>query len=582
VLKRHRLSERCLGSTHPPKVGGGFVRYLWHMEYVFFDQQARTAGNAAGGGAMAGRNAKGGAGVAVRTEEVPRLVTTGTTGTAGPARHAAAAPVVTAPAVVAPRILLVDEDTAIVNSLTHFLRSEGYGVDAAPDGTQAVEMLAATRYNLVITDVNMPRTNGLELLRTIRNHYPDVVVLVITGYGTIENAVDAVKMGAFEYLAKPIIDEEIRATVQKALKQQRLLSENFQLRQQLGLRFGLDNIVGHDYKMLKIFDLVEAVADSRTTVLMTGESGTGKSLIARAIHHRSPRAAKPFVEVSCGAIPETLLESELFGHVKGSFTGATYDKQGRFLVADGGTIFLDEINSASPSFQVKLLRVLQERRFEPVGSNQTVTVDARVILASNQDLAKLVEEGKFRQDLYYRINVVNIILPPLRGRLGDIPLLAEALLKKVTEETGRKVAGFTAEALDVMCRYTWPGNVRELENAIERAVVLTKRPLITPDDLPQQILDATAAHAGLSGPGARAMGNGGGGGGNPFEPWTPTPLHKAIELPEKQILLAALKANHWNRQVTAEQLDINRTTLYKKMKRYGMDVPEGAEGLIGE
>jgi DNA-binding NtrC family response regulator len=473
------------------------------------------------------------------------------------------------------RLLLVDDDPLIVNSLSEFLKLEGYAVDTASDGSLAIEMLAANRYNLVLTDVNMPRTNGLELLRTIRHQYPDVVVLVITGYGTIENAVEAVKMGAFEYLTKPIIDDEIRVTIQKALKQQTLLSENFQLRQQLGLRYGLDNIIGHDYKMLKVFDLVEAVADSRTTVLMTGESGTGKSLIARAIHHRSPRGGrvnKPFVEVSCGAIPEGLLESELFGHVKGSFTGATNDKQGRFLAADGGTIFLDEINSASPSFQVKLLRVLQERKFEPVGSNHTISVDVRVILASNQDLAKLVAEEKFRQDLYYRINVVNIILPPLRQRLGDIPLLADSFLKKFTQEMGRKTIGFTPEALDLMCRYTWPGNVRELENAVERAVVLTRRPLILPEDLPQQILDATSPSAvGGSSVGVAAVRPNG---ANPFEPWTPTPLDKALEGPEKQILLAALKANNWNRQATAEQLDINRTTLYKKMKRYGMDLPE--------
>jgi transcriptional regulator with PAS, ATPase and Fis domain len=326
--------------------------------------------------------------------------------------------------------------------------------------------------------------------------------------------------------------------------------------------------------MLKIFDLVEAVADSRTTVLMTGESGTGKSLIARAIHHRSPRRQKPFVEVSCGSIPETLLESELFGHVKGSFTGATFDKQGRFLAADGGTIFLDEINSASPAFQVKLLRVLQERKFEPVGSNTTLSVDTRVVLATNQDLAKLVEQNLFRQDLYYRINVVNILLPPLRQRLGDIPLLSEAFLKKLTLDMHRKVAGFTPDAMDIMCRYHWPGNVRELENAIERAVVLTKRPLITPDDLPQQVLDAVQRNGASSppspaGPGESAH-------ANPFEPWKPTPLKQAIEGPEKQILLAALKANQWNRQLTAEQLGINRTTLYKKMKRYGMDLPEGA------
>jgi DNA-binding NtrC family response regulator len=475
----------------------------------------------------------------------------------------------------AARLLLVDDDPLIVNSLSEFLKLEGYAVDTAPDGAQAIEMLATNRYSLVLTDVNMPRTNGLELLRKIRNHYPDVVVLVITGYGTIENAVEAVKMGAFEYLTKPIIDDEIRVTIQKALKQQTLLSENYLLKQQLGLRYGLDNIVGHDYKMLKIFDLVEAVADSRTTVLMTGESGTGKSLIARAIHHRSPRSNKPFVEVSCGSIPETLLESELFGHVKGSFTGATYDKQGRFLAADGGTIFLDEINSASPAFQVKLLRVLQEKKFEPVGSNQTITVDVRVILASNQDLAKLVAEHQFRQDLYYRINVVNIQLPPLRQRLGDIPLLSDAFLKKLTGEMNRKIAGFTPEAMDIMQRYTWPGNVRELENAIERAVVLTKRPLITPDDLPQQILDAVSGSDELvKGIGASVEGKGA------EIAWDGLPLHTALEGPEKAILLAALKANNWNRQLTAEKLDINRTTLYKKMKRYGLDLPEGADGLL--
>ncbi len=470
------------------------------------------------------------------------------------------------------RLLLVDDDPLIAGSLSEFLRLEGYTVDTAGDGAQAVEKLALQRYNLVLTDVNMPRSNGLELLRNIRTNYPDVVVLVITGYGTIENAVEAVKMGAFEYLTKPIIDDEIRVTIQKALKQQTLLSENYQLKQQLGLRYGLDNIIGHDYKMLKIFDLVEAVADSRTTVLMTGESGTGKSLIARAIHHRSPRKNKAFVEVSCGSIPETLLESELFGHVKGSFTGATYDKQGRFLAADGGTIFLDEINSASPAFQVKLLRVLQERKFEPVGSNTTISVDTRVVLATNQDLAMLVEEGKFRQDLYYRINVVNIVLPSLRQRLGDIPLLSDSFLTKFVKEMGKKIVGFTGEAMDLMRRYTWPGNVRELENAIERAVVLTKRPMITPDDLPQQLLDAVLPQVpkpGMMTPGPGAVA------GNPFEPWKPTPLKTAIEGPEKQILLAALKANDWNRQVTAEQLDINRTTLYKKMKRYGLDVPDG-------
>lgn len=481
----------------------------------------------------------------------------------------AAAP---APETPTARLLLVDDDPIILDALATFLRAPvggGYTVDTAPDGNDALQLLATTHYALVITDINLPRTNGLELLRAIRQNYPDTVVIVVTGYGTIESAVEAIKLGAFDYLTKPVVDDELRVAIQKALKQQMLVSENHHLRRQLEMRYGLDNIVGHDYKMLKIFDLVEAVADSRTTVLMTGESGTGKSLIARAIHHRSPRANKPFVEVSCGAIPESLLESELFGHVKGAFTGATGDKQGRFLAADGGTIFLDEINSASPAFQVKLLRVLQERKLEPVGSSDTITVDVRVVLASNQDLAKLVQAGTFRQDLYYRINVVNIVLPSLRERLGDIPLLAQAFLERFSREMGRRITGFSREALDLLLRYPWPGNVRELENAVERAVVLAKRPVIGPDDLPPALLDAAApsplpAMAGF--PGAMT----------PAHSSAIQPLAKALEEPERQILLSALEANGWNRQLTAQQLDINRTTLYKKMKYYQLEPQEAA------
>src|SRR5688572_25916216 len=333
----------------------------------------------------------------------------------------------------------------------------------------------------------MPGVKPAEFLRDVRRRFPHVVTIVITGYGSIEGAVEATKMGAFDYLTKPIVDDEIRVVVEKAVRQQSLLFENQTLKQQLDLRFGLENIVGHDYKMLKIFDLVGAVADSRTTVLMTGESGTGKSLVARAIHHRSPRRDKPFIEVSCGALPETLLESELFGHVKGAFTGAIADKPGRFLSADGGTLFLDEINSASPAMQVKLLRVLQERAFEPVGSSETRTVDVRVILATNAELSQLVAEQKFRQDLYYRINVVTIRLPGLRERLGDIPLMAGHFLRRFAQETGREVLGFTESAMACMQRYNWPGNVRELENAVERAVVLSRRPQIDVDDLPESV-----------------------------------------------------------------------------------------------
>jgi DNA-binding NtrC family response regulator len=314
--------------------------------------------------------------------------------------------------------------------------------------------------------------------------------------------------------------------------------------------------------MLKVFDLVQAVADGRTTVLMTGESGTGKSLLARAIHHRSSRRDQPFIEVSCGALPETLLESELFGHTKGAFTGAIAEKAGRFLLADGGTIFLDEINSASPAMQVKLLRVLQDRVFEPVGSTETKSVDVRVILASNVELSQLVSEGKFRQDLYYRINVVTIKIPPLRDRPGDITLLAGHFLRHFNQETGREIIGFTDAAMAAMRRYTWPGNVRELENAVERAVVLCRRPQIDADDLPESLQPFASTLAAA----VRPL--------DGLVPDQAMPLTLALEGPERLIIEAALKRNAWNRQATAAELDINRTTLYKKMRKYRLDVGE--------
>src|SRR3954463_4174310 len=400
-----------------------------------------------------------------------------------------------------PRLLVLDEDRIILQSLGQFLRREGYDVRTTDNPEDALGILESNPVELLLADINMPGIKPADFLRDIRRRFPHVVVIVITGYGSIEGAVEATKIGALDYLTKPIVDDEIRVVVEKAIRQQSLLFENQTLKQQLDLRFGLENVIGHDYKMLKIFDLVEAVADSRTTVLMTGESGTGKSLLARAVHHRSPRRDKPFVEVSCGSLPETLLESELFGHVKGAFTGAIADKMGRFLAADGGTLFLDEINSASPAMQVKLLRVLQERAFEPVGANETRTVDVRVILASNVDLAQLVAAQGFRQDLYYRINVVNIKLPSLRERLSDISLLANYFLKKFTAETGREILGFTEAAISAMQRYTWPGNVRELENAVERAVVLCRRPQIDEADLPESLtLPVTTARVNPTAP----------------------------------------------------------------------------------
>jgi DNA-binding NtrC family response regulator len=451
----------------------------------------------------------------------------------------------------AAQILVVDDDAIIRESLCEFLKLEGYHSCGAGGVRQALKELEKQNFNLVITDVNMPDTDGFELLRIIRKRYPEIVTIVITGYGTIESAVEAIKMGAYDYLTKPIIDDEIRMIVRRAMEQQSLLQENRNLKDQLRSRFGLENVVGHDYKMLKIFDLIEAVAETKATVMITGQSGTGKSLVARAIHQRSDRMEKPFVEVSCGALPETLLESELFGHVKGSFTGAIGNKQGKFLAADGGTIFLDEINSATPSFQMKLLRIIQERQFEPVGSNETHTVDVRIILATNKDLQELVRAGTFREDLYYRVNVVNVELPPLKERITDIPLLAEKFLRSMCDTHHKSKDGFSEETIRFLESYDWPGNVRELENAVERAVVLSTNRQIEPSDLPRSITDY--AHLQKS------------------SDQKPLSLREALEEPEKKIIEIALRRNNWNRQLTAEMLEINRTTLYKKMKHFGLE-----------
>lgn len=461
------------------------------------------------------------------------------------------------------RVLVVDDDPFVAESLREFLRAEGHEAESASSGEEALRVLMRAEregpgpFAACICDLSMPGMSGVELLRRIGREHPGVAVVMLTGYGTIESAVEAVRAGAVDYLTKPVVDAELRLALERAERQHALAGENLRLKSRLEERYGLDSIVGSDPRMLRIFDLIEAVAPSRTTVLMSGESGTGKSLVAHAIHQRSPRREGPFVEISCGSIPETLLESELFGHVKGAFTGAHADKAGRFLAADGGTIFLDEINSASPAMQLKLLRVLQERRFEPVGSTRTVEVDVRVVLASNQPLERLVAEGRFRQDLFYRINVVMIELPPLRERPGDIPLLASRFLDRFARELGKQIVGFSPEAMEALARYAYPGNVRELQNAVERAAVLCRGQVIQASDLPPQMLAGGRSAAGEAG-----------------EEWSPMTLDEALREPEKRILLRALRANNWNRQRTADQLGINRTTLYKKLKMHGLDRPD--------
>ncbi len=450
-------------------------------------------------------------------------------------------------------LLVVDDDRHIQEAMAEYLRGLGHRTETASTCEEALERMAEFPFEVVVCDVNLPDSDGFRLLQWTRENLSDIAVILLTGFGTIESAVEAIRMGAFDYLTKPVIDEELRFSIERAIGQRKIVEENKNLKAQLSEKFGLSSVVGKDYKMLKMFELMESVAPTKTTALILGESGTGKTMTARALHQLSDRSNKPFVEVACGALPESLLESELFGHVAGAFTGATHNKEGRFLQANGGTLFLDEIATASPALQVKLLRVLQDREFEAVGGTETHRVDVRLILATNVDLEEAVRRGEFREDLFYRINVITLTQPALRERIGDIPLLAQHYLRMFCEQSGREIHEIDDAAMQALQQHTWPGNVRELVNVIERAVVLCRGSVITSVDLPEKLRAHELSPAAISASLSSAS------------------LKAALTRPERDLIIQALESTGWNRQKTARMLGINRTTLYKKMKKYEIE-----------
>ena len=448
-----------------------------------------------------------------------------------------------------PRILVVDDEESIRMMLRAVLEEEGYEIIEAADGPEAVKAVEQNPLDLILLDIRMTTMDGIETLTEIRKISPFVPVLMMTAYATVKTAVEALKAGAFEYLAKPLDIEELKILVQKALEYYRLREENLTLKERLGSRFDFSRIIGKGRKMKELFDFLAQVAPSEATVLILGESGTGKELVANAIHHNSPRTQQPFVKVACAALPETLLESELFGHEKGAFTGAIARREGRFQAAHRGTIFLDEVGEMSPAIQTKLLRVLQEREFEPVGSSRTAKVDVRVIAATNKDLGKEIREGRFREDLFYRLNVIPIHLPPVRERKEDIPALANHFLSLYREKNKKEIKEISPKALDLLIRHDWPGNIRELENCLERAVIVARGELLAPADLPPAIQNLPAGKEDAE---------------------IPFPAGISLQEAEKALILKTLEDAGGNRSRAAEILGINRRTLQMKLKEYGM------------
>ena len=446
-----------------------------------------------------------------------------------------------------PKVLVIDDEESMRTGCVEALTEEGYRAKAAENGAGGLEMAQRESFDLVILDLRMPGMDGMEVLEKLKEYDQSVAVIVITGYATIDSAVEAMKRGAYDYLPKPFTPEALLAITRRAADRKRLALENVCLRLELNERMGPDAIVGRSAAMVRVAEFVRKVAPTDSTVLIRGETGAGKELVAKAIHRHSPRRDRPFVVVDCGALVETLFESELFGHVKGSFTGAIETTYGKFELANGGTIFLDEITNIGPNIQAKLLRVIQEREITKVGSSQRVDVDVRIIAATNKDLATEMREGRFREDLFYRINVVPIHLPPLRERKEDIPILAEYFLKKFSEKRKRNVVAISPEGMRSLEAYDWPGNVRELEHAVERAVVMADGQTILPRDL---------LYYGV--------------GLGELSDSEPAGDGRLAEV-EKEEIIKALKQFNGHKGKAAEYLGINRKTLREKIRRYGGD-----------
>jgi two-component system, NtrC family, response regulator AtoC len=450
-------------------------------------------------------------------------------------------------------LLLVEDEAPLRAAVAERLGDLGYDVVQAPTGEVAIEALAEFAFDIVITDLRLPGIDGTRVIEAATERYPDIIGIVITGYGTVRDAVEVIKRGAADFVTKPFQFDELRHALDGAIEQRRLKSENAWLREQLQQRYSFEGIIGRSRVMRDLFQTLETVARTASTILVTGETGTGKEVIARAIHHASPRRAQRFVALNCSAIPENLLEAEIFGHVRGAFTGAIGTRQGRLEQAHRGTLFLDEVGTMSMSLQMKLLRVLQEREFERVGDNQTIKVDVRVIAATNADLGRMVSEGSFREDLYYRLNVIPVILPPLRDRREDIPLLVQHFLQKFCAEQSRPVMTVSQTAMRLLMTHAWPGNVRQLENAMERAVALSgTRSQVEASDLPGELHQATDASDLL--PGISLPDDG-------------LDFDSFISRIEREVIHRALERTGGNKAAAAALLSLKRTTLVEKLKR---------------